>query len=79
MNDSHGRSETTSPAAAGASPSARSRAVRPVLWVLLVIFAAGDMVLSRLDANVAVDAAFGLATMACATCLIVHHYRNRRG
>ncbi|TYK51339.1 hypothetical protein [Actinomadura decatromicini] len=79
MNDPHSRSEATTPAAAGASPKARSRAVRPVLWVLLVFFAAADMVLSRLDANVVVDAAFGLATMACATCLIVHHYRNRRG
>ena len=79
MNDSHGGSETTAPSAGGAAPSARSRAVRPVLWVLLVIFAAGDMVLSRMDASMVVDTAFGLATMGCATGLIVHHYRNRRG
>jgi hypothetical protein len=79
MNDPHGRAEATAPAAAEASPNARSRAVRPVLWILLVIFAAADMVLSRVDANMAVDAAFALATMAGATCQIVHHYRNRRG
>ncbi|MFI0486244.1 hypothetical protein [Actinomadura sp. 9N215] len=94
MNDSHSGSKTTTPSTttppsvtptpSTTTPSAvaageRSGAVRPVLWVLLVVCAAGDAVASRADAGVGVRVAFWLATLGCAAALIVHHYRRRRG
>jgi hypothetical protein len=71
MNDPYDISE---------APPGDSRAglVRPVLWLLLAISAAGNMVTSSTGVNVAVSVAFGAATLGCATALIVHHYRNRR-
>jgi hypothetical protein len=51
---------------------------RPLLWLLLVISAAGNMVTSTTGVNVFVSAAFGVVTLACATALIVQHYRQRR-
>ncbi|MFG2000458.1 hypothetical protein ACGFNU_15055 [Spirillospora sp. NPDC048911] len=66
------------------APSARQaaspgRAVpRPMLWVLLVISLAGNVVTSTAGVNLAVSSAFGLATLACATALIVQHRRSRR-
>jgi hypothetical protein len=49
-----------------------------VLWLLLVISAAANMVTSTTGSNALVGAAFGLSTLACAAALVVHHYRNRR-
>ncbi|GAA4490206.1 hypothetical protein GCM10023191_022030 [Actinoallomurus oryzae] len=60
------------------SASHRSGIVRPVLWLLLVISAAGNMVTSTAGLNVFVGVAFGVATLACGTALIVQHYRQRR-
>lgn len=78
MTDPYDISEA-SPAPSAAPPaSPRNGAARPVLWLLLVISAAGNMVTSSTGVNVAVSAAFGVATLACATALIVQHYRNRR-
>ena len=57
---------------------ARGRAVRPLLWLLLVISAAANMVTSIAEMNMFVGAGFGLITLACATALIVHHYRRQR-
>jgi hypothetical protein len=57
---------------------ARGRTVRRLLWLLLVISAAANMATSTADINVFVGAGFGLMTLACATGLIVLHYRNRR-
>ncbi|MFI0409255.1 hypothetical protein [Actinomadura sp. 3N508] len=75
MNDSHSSPEPpTSPAAA---PDARSGAVRPVLWVLLVLCAAGDMVAWRSGVGAVISLSLGLAALACAAALITHHYRNR--
>ncbi|WUH98486.1 hypothetical protein OHR68_34050 [Spirillospora sp. NBC_00431] len=56
---------------------ARSGVVRPVLWVLLVLCAAGDVIAAQAGAAVVVRAPLGLATLACAAALIVQHYRNR--
>ncbi|GAA0843469.1 hypothetical protein ACFQVD_01265 [Streptosporangium amethystogenes subsp. fukuiense] len=52
--------------------------LRPVLWLLLVVSAALNMVTSSIDVNVFVGIGFGLLTLACAAALIVHHYRYRR-
>lgn len=56
----------------------RRPAVRAVLWLLLVISAAGNVVTSTAGAEVYVGAAFGVATLACGSALIVQHYRLRR-
>jgi hypothetical protein len=55
----------------------RGGAVRPVLWLLLIVSAAGNMVTSNAGVNIAIGIGFGLATLACAAALIVHHYRHR--
>ena len=52
--------------------------VRPVLWLVLVISAAANMVTSTANLNPFVGVGFGLIALACATALIVHHYRLRR-
>lgn len=51
--------------------------LRPVLWLLLVISAAANATVSAAGANVIAGICFGLVTLACATALVVHHYRNR--
>ncbi|HEY0539139.1 MAG TPA: hypothetical protein VGD53_12250 [Actinoallomurus sp.] len=66
---------TDTPASPPAAVS-RKGIVRPVLWLLLVISAAGNIVTSNV--NVFVSAAFGLATLGLGIALAVQHYRNRR-
>lgn len=62
----------------GGFSRARSTAVRAVLWMLLGLSATGTMVTSTAAVHAAVGVVFGLATLACATALIVQHRRNRR-
>jgi hypothetical protein len=52
--------------------------LRPVLWLLLVISAAGNVVTSNTGLNMMIGIAFGLATLACGAVLIVDHYQHRR-
>ncbi|MFD7503980.1 hypothetical protein [Streptomyces sp. NPDC059850] len=53
--------------------------VRPVLWLLLVVFAVANMVTSSIGGlSVFVGIGFGLATLACAVALVAHHRRQRR-
>ncbi|WP_206337525.1 hypothetical protein [Streptomyces sp. Z26] len=52
--------------------------LRPVLWTVLVVCAAANAVFSGTGASVAAGIGFGLLTLACATALVVHHYRGRR-
>jgi hypothetical protein len=52
--------------------------LRPVLWLLLVISAAGNVVTSNIGLNMMVGIGFGLITLACAAGLIVNHYQHRR-
>lgn len=61
-----------------APPGSRGGAVRPVLWLLLVISAAGNIATSSTGANVAVSSAFGLVTLGLGIALVAQHYRNRR-
>ncbi|MGI5182573.1 hypothetical protein ACQEVZ_40595 [Dactylosporangium sp. CA-152071] len=51
--------------------------LRPVLWLVLVLSAATNATMSGIGANPFVGAVFGLVTLACATALVVHHYRHR--
>ena len=56
----------------------RHGGLRPVLWLLLVISAAGNVVTSNIGLNMMIGIGFGLVTMACAAALIVNHYQHRR-
>jgi hypothetical protein len=58
-------------------PSPRSGFVRPVLWLLLVISAAGNVATSSTGMNIVVSSAFGLATLGLGIALVVQHYQNR--
>lgn len=61
-----------------APPSdSRGGIVRPVLWVLLVISAAGDIATSSTGVNVVVSSGFGVVTLGLGIALVVQHYRNR--
>ncbi|MFC6022018.1 hypothetical protein ACFP2T_38375 [Plantactinospora solaniradicis] len=79
MSDPYRISELPDGASTTAAPaSARSRAFRPLLWLLLVISTAANVVASAAGINMFIGAGFGLVAVACATALIVHHYRHRR-
>jgi hypothetical protein len=70
--DQYGISDTST------APSTRKTAgaVRPLLWLALVLCAAGNAVTST-TGPVPVGIAFGLLTLACAAALIVQHRRHR--
>lgn len=51
--------------------------IRPVLWLILIVSAAANSVLSSLGAMLA-GMVFGAIALASAVTLIVHHYRHRR-
>ncbi|WP_341720615.1 hypothetical protein QQG74_13470 [Micromonospora sp. FIMYZ51] len=69
----------TVPAESAGTPGSANRAslFRPLVWLLLIISAVTNATLSLVGANVFVGAGFGVATLACATVLVVHHYRHR--
>jgi hypothetical protein len=72
MNDPYRITET--PAATAEAPRGR---LRTALWLVLILSAAANMVLSTVIGNPIVSSAFGLVALVCATTLIVQHYRNR--
>jgi hypothetical protein len=78
MMDPHRITQAPQASPGVAQPSTGSGIIRPVLWLLLVICAVGNIVTSNTGVNMAVGLAFGLATLGLATALVVHHYRNRR-
>ncbi|MFB4299724.1 hypothetical protein [Actinomadura sp. NTSP31] len=53
-------------------------ALRPLLWVLLAVGLAGNVVVSGAGANVIANVMLGLLTAGSAAALIVQHYRARR-
>jgi Flp pilus assembly protein TadB len=59
-------------------PAAGNSALRPVLWLVLVVSAAINVVVSTTGLNLLIGLGAGLVTLACATALIVHHYQHRR-
>ncbi|MGP4018693.1 hypothetical protein [Saccharopolyspora sp. 5N708] len=57
----------------------RSAGPCPLIWLALVICAAGTAVFSRIsNLSILIATGFGLATMALGGILIVQHHRNRR-
>ncbi|MBF9134261.1 hypothetical protein I0C86_35815 [Plantactinospora sp. S1510] len=79
MSDPYRISEMPDESSPTAAPtSIRSGALRPLLWLLLVTSVAANVVASAAGSNMFIGAGFGLAALACATALIVHHYRHRR-
>lgn len=72
MNDDYRISRT--PAASADAPR---DGVRPVLWLVLIVSAAANVVASTAVGNLWVSSAFGAVALACAGVLIGRHYRNR--
>jgi hypothetical protein len=74
MNDPYriGPADTHTP-----SPERSRGVLRPVLWLVLIVSAAANAVVSSAIGNAAVGSAFGAVALACAITLIVHHYRTR--
>jgi hypothetical protein len=66
----HEADQPSSPAAA------RAAWTRPLLWIVLAVSAALNVVTSTVD--VVVGAAFGVVALACIAALVVQHYRLRR-
>lgn len=63
----------------GPPPAARRAGVaRPLLWVLLVISVAGNMVASYGAAGTSVHLACGVVTGLCAVALVALRLRGRR-
>lgn len=60
-----------------AAPKKPVGLLRPLLWLVLIVSAAANMVLSSAADNPWISSAFGLVAVVCAVTLIVHHRRNR--
>ncbi|PJE95065.1 hypothetical protein CUT44_25790 [Streptomyces carminius] len=80
MPDPYRFTEPAGPAGPGAGPAGPGGGpVRPVLWSLLLVSAAGGSVASSAGLDPLVGAGFGAAALGCAAALIVHHrLRHRR-
>jgi hypothetical protein len=78
MSDPYRISEGSEETRPATDTPSRGRVLRPVLWLVLVVSAAANAVLSTTEVNMFVGSSFGLVSLACGTALIVHHYRNRR-
>lgn len=70
MNDKYRISETP-------PTDAPRGALRPLLWLGLILSAAANAGLSATLGNPYVSSAFGLVALGFATALVVQHYRHR--
>ena len=52
--------------------------LRPVLWAVLLITAAANVIASTLGLDAWIASGFGLITLVAITALVVHHYRHRQ-
>jgi hypothetical protein len=52
--------------------------LRPVLWLVLIVSTAANVVTSSLGVHPLVAGSFGVVTLGCIATLIAHHYRRRR-
>ena len=79
MTDDH-LTTTTRPAEppAAAAGARRGPALRPLLWLLLVLSLTGSVVVSSLRVPVLVELPIGLVGVGCVAGLVLHHYRARR-
>ncbi|GAA2403673.1 hypothetical protein GCM10010191_09070 [Actinomadura vinacea] len=73
MSDPYRISEVTE----GPRAARQGGALRPLLWLLLVICASINALTSAIGL-MAVSVVFGVAAMGCVAALIVHHYKHRR-
>ena len=78
MTDRYRIASADAPSDVAADAPERRGMLRPVLWLVLVLSAATNATMSGIGANPFVGAAFGMVTLACATALVVNHYRHRR-
>ncbi|GLZ58412.1 hypothetical protein [Micromonospora sp. NBRC 107095] len=60
-----------------AAPKKSGGPLRPLLWLVLFVSAAANVVLSTAADNQWLSSGFGLVALLCAVALIVHHRRNR--
>jgi len=60
--------------AAPANPGGR---VRMLLWLVLWVAAAANVVLSTAVGNLWASSVCGAVALACVAALIIHHYRHR--
>lgn len=58
--------------------SAGPSRLRPVLWLVLVVSGAANIITVPLEVHIVLDSALGLITVAAGVALIVDHYRHRR-
>ena len=72
MTDPYRITDTPTPTS---TPSSAGR-LRPTLWFLLIVGLATNAVTSAIGATLFSIVA-GLVTLACATALVVGHYRKR--
>jgi hypothetical protein len=59
------------------TPETSRGALRPLLWLGLILSAAANAVVSSMIGNAIVGSVFGAAALAFGAALIVHHYRTR--
>ncbi|MFC5744522.1 hypothetical protein [Actinomadura rugatobispora] len=52
--------------------------LRPVLWLVLAISLAANVLTSSIGENVLIGSVFGACALASGITLIVHHYKHRR-
>ncbi|WP_433386031.1 hypothetical protein [Micromonospora sp. KLBMP9576] len=60
-----------------AAPKKPGGLLRPLLWLVLFVSGAANVVLSTTGDNQWISSAFGLVVVLCGVALIVHHRRNR--
>jgi hypothetical protein len=69
----------TDTAEAPRTAKSKGGVLRVLLWLVLAVSAAGNVVTSSMkDVNIMVGIGFGLVTLSCGIALAVQHYRHRR-
>ncbi|GAA0804935.1 hypothetical protein [Spirilliplanes yamanashiensis] len=69
---------TPAPADPARHAAPRGGLLRPALWLLLIVSAAVNALVSILELPLAVGIASGLVTLGCIGALVAHHYRSRK-
>lgn len=77
MNDPYRIHDEPRPPAATPRPAPPGATLRTVLWLLLVVGLAGDVVVSSTGADPLASIPFGVAALGAGIALALQHYRNR--